>query len=245
MKTGIDRAWSFSDPYIKIWNLMSTIQFIHFYQPKNDPVDFKYFADDGNSKIPEPRPKLDEMPEILFALQSFEAIDIEREIDNTYSKRSFPVEWILKVNNPRFKEVSDEAARLAGITTLMDPEDTQAAEEIVQFLPGQTVAYQNQVLFFKLGDNTSDSIDFSGADILRNIFESFWELRKRETRPDFKPQEVITMYKELFKKDIEPHYLAGQVSNIRTKKINPKQNLKERFKIDFDRDSQTWIFILS
>lgn len=115
----------------------------------------------------------------------------------------------------------------------------------VQFLSGQTFIYQNQVLFFKLGDDTPDSIDFSAADELRKIFESFWELKKRTAKTNFEPQEVVSMYKELFDKDIERHYLASQISNLRTTKIKPKRLLRQRFKIDFDKASQSWIFILS
>lgn len=117
----------------------------------------------------------------------------------------------------------------------------------VIFLPGQTVSYQNKVLFFKIGDGTPDSIDLSSADDLRGVFEAFWELRKQSNPPKirFKPEEVLTIYKELFKDIITRQKLASRVSNFRRTKLNSKSHLRERFKIEFDKNSHEWIFEVS
>ncbi|EKD86544.1 MAG: hypothetical protein ACD_37C00246G0001 [uncultured bacterium] len=50
------------------------------------------------------------------------------------------------------------------------------------------------------------------------------------------------MHNQLFGKAIERRYLAQQMSNIRNKKI--KNELKERFKIGFDKPQNAWIFTL-
>jgi len=118
------------------------------------------------------------------------------------------------------------------------------ASQPVVFPAGETILYQNHVLFFKLGDGTFDSIDFNSAPILRKVFECFWELRKRSTKISFVPTEVINIHEELFKGKIERHYLAIQVSNLKRTKLKSKPHLKERFQIGFDRNSKTWIFIL-
>lgn len=110
----------------------------------------------------------------------------------------------------------------------------------VIFSPEQSVVYQNKVLFFKLGDGTHDSIDFSNAPEIRKVFECLWELRKRTSHDTFKPLDIINIYQELFGKDIDRHFIASQISHIRSTKINPKPHLKQRFQIKFDKDTESW-----
>lgn len=118
----------------------------------------------------------------------------------------------------------------------------KASMEIVKFPTGETVTYQNNILFFKLGDGTPDSIDFSDAPVWKNIIESFLELRKRTLTNVFTPAEVMNMHNQLFGKAIERRYLAQQISNIRNKKI--KNELEGRFKIEFDKSQDSWVFTL-
>ena len=117
--------------------------------------------------------------------------------------------------------------------------------KIIQFSSSQTVIYQNEVLFFKLGDGTSDSIDFSNASELKKVFESFWDLRRRKVGETlFTPSEVLSVYRELFSNAISRHEFSRNVGNIKRTKIKPKPHLSERFKIKFNNKLQKWEFFL-
>lgn len=115
--------------------------------------------------------------------------------------------------------------------------------QIVQFLPGQTVMYQNGVVFFKLGDGTSTSIDFSNAPSERRIFEVFWNLRRKKIgQTEFTGKEIAEIYFELNKSnsDISIAYIC---SNIR-KRYKNKTQLSGRFILQFNNNTKKWVFNL-
>lgn len=115
----------------------------------------------------------------------------------------------------------------------------------VIFSPNQQVLYKNGVLFFKLGDDTPEAIDFSNALGIRNVFECFWELHIRNPETSqFNHSQVSNIYKELYGGEVNRHYISRNIGDIRRTKIKPKPHLVDRFKIDFDKKIQKWNFLL-
>lgn len=113
--------------------------------------------------------------------------------------------------------------------------------KIIQFLPGQTVMYQNKVLFFKLGDGTPDSVNFSNAPTEQKVFECFWNLRLRNPgETEFALDEVVNMYIKLYK-NLPDVPISRTCSNIR-KRYKAKDLLSDRFILMFDNKKKKWIF---
>lgn len=117
-------------------------------------------------------------------------------------------------------------------------------DKVVVFLPEQAVVYQNRVLYFKLGDGKPESTDFTTAPLLRNIFETFWDLKRTTSKNEFTPGEVLARYQELFHEELNRHQISSRVGMIRRTKIESKPLLKDRFKIEFNNNKQKWIFVL-
>lgn len=122
---------------------------------------------------------------------------------------------------------------------------TMKASSRVSFPDGETVIYQNKSLSFKLGDGSHLPVDFSTSPDLRRVFETFWELRRRTPKMGVSLVTALQTYKELFGDDIDGHTFVTRISHIRRTKINKKPELKERFKIEFDKTNKTWFLILS
>ncbi len=115
--------------------------------------------------------------------------------------------------------------------------------EIVKFPTGETVTYQNNVLFFKLGDGTPDSIDLKTAHESRKVFESLWELRKRRPgKAEFTPADILSIYTELHKRTVNRSKLTDDITHLKGK---IKAELKERFILDFIKDKDMWGFVIS
>lgn len=114
------------------------------------------------------------------------------------------------------------------------------------FKEGENVIFENDVIHFKMGDGTRDSIDLSTAQVLVKIFKTFWELRKRNPGETlFLPATVIETYQEVNKEEITRRLFSSRVSNLRQTKIYPKTNLKGRLSVGFDRKSKSWYFNIS
>lgn len=116
-------------------------------------------------------------------------------------------------------------------------------KQIVSFPSGETVIYQDGVMYFKLRDNIPASIDFS-APKSRPIIDTFWTLRKRNIdKTLFTGEEVSNIYQELFpsKDESDLFRLSKDISNIR-KPIRNKM-LQERIKIGYDKKSKKWEFL--
>ncbi len=108
------------------------------------------------------------------------------------------------------------------------------------FPEGQTVIYRNGILSFSLGDGTHDSIDFSTAPKLMKVFDVFWENKKRINENNISSSKALNLYHELHNQEIETRQFGYLVSHIRSTKINKKRLLKERIKIDFDHETNSW-----
>ncbi len=115
------------------------------------------------------------------------------------------------------------------------------------FKSGESVAFENDNIFFKLGDGSWDSIDLSNAPELLKVFKTFWELRKRRLSEElFASEVVIRTYQEVNNDEvIDKRRLATLISNFRQTKIYPKPNLKERIILSFDNKTKQWRFKLS
>lgn len=112
----------------------------------------------------------------------------------------------------------------------------------VTFPPNRDCIYENQILFLKLKDGSSDSIDFSKAKQSRKIFEVFWHLWKETGKKRFTHKEVIKEYKKLHNEKLEQYKIGKRISNARQSLIYPKEWLKNRIVWKFDKKSQVWLF---
>jgi len=120
---------------------------------------------------------------------------------------------------------------------------TQSSSTTI-FLEGETVIYRNKGLSFKLGDGSFLSIDFSTSPDLRKVFEVFWELRRRDPSKGNSLETALEVYKQLFDENIDAHIFTNRIHHIRRTKINNKPEIKERFKISFNKSEKTWILTL-
>ena len=115
------------------------------------------------------------------------------------------------------------------------------AGKIVQFPQGQTVMYQNGMLFFKLGDGTPDAINFSSAPQERKVFEVFWNLRLRKPgETEFTSEEVASIYVGLNKNSSDVP--ISRVASAIRKRHSAKTALKGRLVLTFDKIKHGWIF---
>ncbi len=101
--------------------------------------------------------------------------------------------------------------------------------------------YQNGVVFFKLGDGSSDVINFSSAPQERKVFEAFWNLRIRNPgKTEFTPEEVMSIYIELHKN--RPDAPISRCTTAIRKRHRQKPKLEERLFLTFNRKKKNWIF---
>lgn len=121
---------------------------------------------------------------------------------------------------------------------------TNKGSSKIQLPNSDNVIYQNKNLSFRLGDGSYISVDFSTSPDLRKVFESFWELRRRNFQEGSSLETILNIYKQLFNEAIDSHILVTRISHIRRTKINTKPELKDRFKIEYDKSDKTWHLIL-
>lgn len=111
----------------------------------------------------------------------------------------------------------------------------------VLFSPGQTVIYQNNIVFFKVGDGGMESIDFSKAPQEREAFETFWMLHLRNPgKISFSQEEINSTYSSIHNKIVEKP-ISRAVSAIR-KRIKDKELLSNRLVIKYDKTIKRWFF---
>lgn len=114
------------------------------------------------------------------------------------------------------------------------------------FKTGENVAFENDIVYFKVGDSSLDVVDLSGAPELLKVFKTFWELRKRNPGETlFLPAITIKTYQDVNKEEITRRVFSSRVSNLRQTKISPKINIRDRFVMEFDKKSKSWRFDLS
>ena len=116
----------------------------------------------------------------------------------------------------------------------------------IQIPEGMGYLYNNGQLFFRLVDGSIDSFNFSGAKISRKVFETFFNLWRKDGVGTYKKNEIIKEYKKFFNnEDISANRIGEIVSNIRPSIIKPKVLISDRIEWRFDRKNDQWIFKIS
>jgi hypothetical protein len=106
--------------------------------------------------------------------------------------------------------------------------------------------YENSQLRFRLSDGSTDQFDFSKAIKSRIIFETFWELWKKDNSGEYSIKQVAESYKLVtsnIKVDSDLLSRIGEiVSNVRSTIIEPKDKIKDNIEWHFERKRGIWIF---
>lgn len=102
--------------------------------------------------------------------------------------------------------------------------------------------YTEEKLNIKTMDGDPKQANFSRSNILIKMFETFWNLWKLNPKGEYAREEVLKMYKKLFKEEINPDKIGHDVGNIRDK-IMPKEVLEsKRLEWVWDKKKKLWIF---
>lgn len=186
--------------------------------------------------------------EYKVSIKELDMILCAKEDEQNNEEYEFWVESGLKdslSSVPRSTFIRDEYLNyLAQVHTFFTTMLSTKGNSKTQFPSSENVTYQNKNLNFMLGDGSYISVDFSTSPDLRKVFESFWELRRRNFQEGSSLEAVLNVYKQLFNEVIDSHILVTRISHIRRTKINTKPELKDRFKIEYVKSDKTWHLIL-
>jgi len=126
----------------------------------------------------------------------------------------------------------------------LDKLNDSTGESAVEFPKGKTVIYQDGTLYFQLDGLFPLTVNFGSSPELRKVFETLWEARVRNKDKHYSVGELIEIYKDLFKSEIDSHIFSTNISHIRRTKIKVNPRLRDRFQITYDKAQNGWSLML-